>query len=119
ADERDVQLDLAGQAGPHLDVPGQDLAVGGHQEHIVERQTLAQVVVEHEAPRVRAAELSTASPAAPPAEDDESSPGSAARQGDHCRHARSDDTLGWGLASPRPCPTPALPLLDRPIRGSA
>ena len=36
--QRNIQLDLIGEAGIELDCIGQDLALGGHQQHIVEGQ---------------------------------------------------------------------------------
>ena len=53
--ERDVQLEPAAEPGLHVDVLRQHLAVGGHEEDVVERQALAELVVEHaSAPRMSA-----------------------------------------------------------------
>ena len=40
ADQRDVQMDLAGQAGVQIDVGGQHIAGSGDEQHIVKGQSL-------------------------------------------------------------------------------
>ena len=44
---RDVELEPAAEAGLHVDVLREDLAVGGGEQDVVERQALAELVVEH------------------------------------------------------------------------
>ena len=53
-DQGNAELDLAGQAGAHVDLRRQDLGIAGLQEHIVERQSLDHRwarVVRHRSPR--------------------------------------------------------------------
>ncbi len=47
AEERDVQVEAAAEARLHVDVLGQYLAVRGDEQDVVERQALAERVVEH------------------------------------------------------------------------
>ena len=47
ADQRDVELDGARQAALDVDLTGQHLAVRRRQQHVVEGQAFAQLVVEH------------------------------------------------------------------------
>src|SRR5439155_1135066 len=40
-DERDLELDLARQTRPGRDVVGEDVRLGGHEQHVVEREPLS------------------------------------------------------------------------------
>ena len=47
AEDGDAELEPAAEAGLHVDVLGEHLAVGGGEQDVVERQALAEFVVEH------------------------------------------------------------------------
>ena len=46
-EERDVELETSAKAGLHVDVLREHVAVGGDEQDVVERQALAELVVEH------------------------------------------------------------------------
>ena len=45
--QRDVQLDHGGELDGHVNVLGQNLAAGGHQQHIVKSKTFAHNLLKH------------------------------------------------------------------------